>query len=144
MGPEGNRVIFFRNSDSKGTQIMTPEEILQTEFDERFVQGMRDRMLISFYKYGKIEDGFPHRVSAIGSLTDRLRKYAESGNTEFLMDVANFAMIEFMHPAHNKAFFRATDSDESPGRRSKRNGIVDHRGNDEIGTNPNSSIAKFR
>ena len=32
------------------------------------------------------------------------------------MDVANFAMIEFMHPKHSKAFFKATDSDGSPGR----------------------------
>lgn len=118
-------------------------DILKTEFNEDFVQGMRDRMLISFYKYGPVANGFPHKVSAVASLTDRLRKYAETKNTEFLIDAANFAMIEFMHPALPGAFFQPTDSDQSPGRRAKK-GTVDHRGNDEIGSNPGSQIAKFR
>ena len=121
----------------------TPAEILTTEFDESFVLGMRDRMLVSFSKYGPVAEGYPRRVNAISSLTDRLRKYAETGNTEFLIDAANFAMIEFMHPAHPQAFFQPTDSDQSPGRRAKR-GTVDHRGNDEIGSNPGSQLAKFR
>ena len=119
------------------------EKILNTEFSPQFVEGMKDRMVVSFYKYGAIADGFPGKVNAISSLTDRLRKYAETGNTEFLIDAANFAMIEFMHPAHPQAFFEGTDSDQSPGRRSRK-GTVDHRGNDVIGTNPNSTLAQFR
>lgn len=119
-------------------------DILSTEFSEEFVAGMRDRMVVSFYKYGPVAEGFPHKVNAVTSLTDRLRKYAETGNTEFLMDAANFAMIEFMHPAHPNAFFEGTDSDQSPGRRSARGGKVDHRGNDAIGTNANSITALFR
>lgn len=124
--------------------MKTNNEILQSEFSFPFVQGMQDRMLVSYHKYGPVADGFPHKVDAISSLTDRLREYAATGNTEFLMDVANFAMIEFMYPKHPQAHFRATDSDESPGRRSTKRGIVDHRSNSEIGTNPNSEVAKFR
>lgn len=120
------------------------EKILSTEFSEPFVQGMRDRMVVSFYKYGAVKDGFPDKVNAITSLTDRLRKYAETGNTEFLIDAANFAMIEFMHPAHPNAFFEGTDADQSPGRRSANRGVADHRNNTEIGSNPNSELAKFR
>ena len=91
-------------------------DILKTEFDETFVQGMRDRMLVSFHKYGPVADAYPSRVDAIGSLMQRLRKYADTGNTEFLMDAANFAMIEFMYPRHPQAFFAGTDDDASPGR----------------------------
>jgi hypothetical protein len=87
-----------------------------TEFSERFVQGMRDRMGVSYFKYGPVAAAYPSRVDAIESLKRRLDKYAEDGNAEWLMDVANFAMIEFMHPRHAGAHFRATDSDESPGR----------------------------
>lgn len=118
-------------------------EVLKTEFSNDFVEGMRSRMVVSFYKYGPVASAYPDKVNAITSLTDRLRKYAETGNTEFLMDAANFAMIEFMHPAHSNAFFEGTDSDQSPGRRSRR-GTVDHRSNGEIGTNPNSITAQFR
>jgi hypothetical protein len=87
-----------------------------TEYNEEFLQGMIDRMMVSYHKYGAVSDGFPDRVDAIGSLKLRLDKYAETGNTEFLIDAANFCMIEFMHPRHKDAHFRPTDSNESPGR----------------------------
>jgi hypothetical protein len=119
-------------------------EVLKTEFSDEFVEGMKSRMVVSFYKYGPVAAAYPDKVNAVTSLTDRLRKYAETGNTEFLMDAANFAMIEFMHPSHPNAFFEGTDSDQSPGRRSRRGGTVDHRSNSEIGTNPNSITAQFR
>jgi hypothetical protein len=119
-------------------------EILSTEFSDEFVEGMKSRMVVSYYKYGKVSDAYPEKVNAITSLTDRLRKYAETGNTEFMIDAANFAMIEFMHPSHPSAFFEGTDSDQSPGRRSRRGGTIDHRGNDEIGINPHSITAQFR
>lgn len=118
--------------------------VLATEFAESFVQGMRDRMVVSFYKYGPVADAYPHKVNAITSLTDRLRKYAETRNTEFLIDAANFAMIEFMHPSVDGAFFAGTDDDQSPGRRAARTGTVDKRDNSTIGTNPASKTAAFR
>lgn len=111
--------------------MKTVKEILSTEFNEFFVQGMRDRMVVSYYKYGSLKDAYPHNISAISSLTDRLREYAKTGNTEFLIDAANFAMIEFMHPRHEKAFFKPTDSDESPGRRVG-SGLPTHANNEEI------------
>lgn len=87
-----------------------------SEFDETFVQAMRDRMQISYHKYGAVKDAVPHKVNAIESLHHRLEKYMETGNTEWLVDASNFAMIEFMYPSHPNAHFRATDSNESPGR----------------------------
>ena len=96
--------------------MKTLEEILATEFSEVFVQGMRDRMVVSFHKYGALALAYPERVDAIASLQARLQRYAETGNTEWLVDVANFAMIEFMRPRHPQAHFRGTDSHESPGR----------------------------
>lgn len=92
------------------------EGILRTEFSEDFTTGMKNRMLVSFHKYGPVKQGYPHRVDAIESLRLRLQKYQETGNTEYLMDVANFAMIEFMLPRHPNAYFKAEDSDKSPGR----------------------------
>ncbi len=76
---------------------------------------MIDRMIMSHYKYGKVSDTYPDKKSAIISLLQRLDLYVETGNTEWLMDVANFAMIEFMRPSHHNAHFRATESNESPG-----------------------------
>lgn len=87
-----------------------------SEISGEFIQGMVNRMAVSFHKYGKVADAYPGAVDALKSLKQRLDAYAEDGNTEWLMDAANFAMIEFMHPAHPHAHFAPTDSDASPGR----------------------------
>jgi hypothetical protein len=121
----------------------TIEEILATEFSPQFVELMKNRVAISYYKYGMLKDGYPHKVDAIGSLGERLRRYAETGNTEWLVDVANFAMIEFMFPRHSSAHFEGTDDEDSPGRRSTKTGVLDKRSNAEIGTNPQSKTARF-
>lgn len=96
--------------------IKLPPNVPLSEFSDAFTQGMADRMAVSYCKYGAVKDAYPSRVDAIASLKKRLERYEETGNTEWLMDVANFAMIEFMHPRHPDAHFRATDSRESPGR----------------------------
>lgn len=100
-----------------------------SEFSESFIEGMRNRMAVSFHKYGAIKDAFPHKVNAMKSLRRYLEKYEETGNTEFLMDAANYAMIEFMLPSHADAHFRATDSNESPGRKWHAGGAATQRSN---------------
>jgi hypothetical protein len=44
----------------------------------------------------------------------RLQKL-NTGNTENLLDVANFAAIEFLFPAHKRKHFKAQTSQQSPG-----------------------------
>jgi hypothetical protein len=89
-----------------------------SEFSEQFVEYMRNRMAVSFHKYGPVAAAYPAKVDAVASLVKRLERYAETGNTEWLVDAANFCMIEFMHPRHPEAHFRATDTQDSPGRES--------------------------
>lgn len=98
-------------------ELKKADGVPDSEFSREFVQGMLDRMGMSYYKYGLVSEAYPNRVDAIASLRQRLEKYERTGNTEFLMDVGNFAMIEFMRPRHPKAHFRATDSKESGGRK---------------------------
>lgn len=101
----------------------------ETEFSFEFVQMMANRMVVSFHKYGPVADGYPHRVNALESLRQRLKMYLDTGNTEYLIDAANFAMIEFMCPSQKDAKFEATDSDGSPGR-TFNNGAVSQARND--------------
>lgn len=96
-----------------------------TEYDTRFLQGMLDRMAVSYHKYGAVAKAYPHDVSALMSLQQRVDKYLETGNTEFLIDVANFAMIEHMRPSVEDAFYAATESDQSPGRTTLRGKVTD-------------------
>lgn len=101
---------------SKDKVKLTATAIPTSEYSEEFLQGMLNRMGVSFHKYGPLAQAYPDDVDAIKSLRQRLDKYRRTGNTEYLIDAANFAMIEFMRPAHPKAHFKPTDSRESPGR----------------------------
>jgi hypothetical protein len=96
--------------------MMTADDILKTEYSEIFDIIRKARMATSFYKYGPLKLNYPTRCcDAVKTLEKYLQKYKDTGNTEFLADVANFAMIEFMYPQHPNSHFRATDSNESPG-----------------------------
>ena len=119
---------------------MSTDKILGTEFSTDFVDGMKNRMVVSYYKYGPVADAYPEKVDAIASLMQRLRLYARGdaakgikpGNTEYLIDAANFAMIEFMHPRHADAHFEGTDDSGSPGRIHAGTGVATMRANDEL------------
>src|SRR5258708_18873951 len=58
------------------------------EVSERFIEGMRSRMAMSYFKYGPVRDAYPHKVSALESLRHRLARYEQTGNTEWLIYVA--------------------------------------------------------
>lgn len=90
------------------------ERILLTEYCNRFDELRKDRMCVSHYKYGSLKSNSTNNfVNIIESLRMRLEMYEDTGNTEFLCDIANFAMIEFMYPQHPKAHFEVLDDGKS-------------------------------
>jgi len=90
----------------------TPK-IPETEFSPAFVQGMLEKMEMSWVKYGPVADS---HLNNLASAQQRIDKYIATGNTEYLQDASNFIMMEFMKPSVEDAYFKSTDSEESPGR----------------------------
>lgn len=89
---------------------------MPNEYSDRFDQLRQNRVEVSFHKYGPAKDNFGMRlVDAIESHDLCMKKYKETGNTEYLCDAANYLMFEFMYPQHETAHFRATSSEESAG-----------------------------
>jgi hypothetical protein len=88
----------------------------RTQYSVEFLQGMVTRTLMSYPKYGHSREAIEAGMDPLAEVYARIRKYHETGNTEFLIDAANYCMIEFMYPSHENAHFRATDSSESGGR----------------------------
>lgn len=113
-------------------------KVPDTEFSVPFVQGMADRMAVSFSKYGHVTDESVKKFDPLANLEVRLNKYRETGNTEWLMDCGNCIMIEFMFPQHPDAHYRPTDSKESPGRNHRASGTLTDAGN--TGTEDNRRL----
>lgn len=83
-----------------------------SEISRAFLQGVVNRRAVGFHKYGSIsrrDENYP------SSIQNRLQLYLQDGNTEWLIDVATYAMLEFMNPKHPHAHYRAQSADESPG-----------------------------
>lgn len=89
------------------------DEILKTEYCNRFDDIRKKMVCVSFYKYGSAKKNFLEgRVDAIASLKRKLEAYERTGNTEYLGDVANYAMFEFMYPLNPKAHYAPMDDDK--------------------------------
>lgn len=86
--------------------------VLDTEYSKKFDELRQKAMETSYYKYGPLKKNYEEYgcMDAVGNLKKRLEAYEQTGNTEFLVDVANFAMIEFMYPQKEGAYFKGTDS----------------------------------
>ena len=126
-----------KKNDVGGFVIRTSRVVPSTEWSETFPQAMVDRMHVSYFKYGAVKKAYPDHADALASLLLRVAMYcgldrfkdavancltankvtaAGTKNTEYLVDAANFAMIEFIAPSISSAFFEGTDATGSPGR----------------------------
>lgn len=90
--------------------------IPDTEYSSRFDELRRNRVEVSFYKYGSAKKNFgDHLVNALETMQMCIEKYKDTKNTEYLCDAANYLMFEFMYPSLDGAYFKATDSSQSAG-----------------------------
>lgn len=65
---------------------------IDNEYSTEFDKLRKSRVEVSYYKYGAARDNFGSgRVDAIGSLELCLEKFKKTKNTEYLLDVANYA-----------------------------------------------------
>lgn len=92
--------------------INWPDGVPADQFSIDFVQKMANRMVQGYAKYGPIER-VRKDIDRMKSLEQRLSKYRETGNSEWLVDVGNMAMIQFILDGPEQ--FHATPTEESPG-----------------------------
>lgn len=94
---------------------MTRDEILQRDFSECFIVMMKNAIETSYYKYGNASKTYPELAQAYKCIQERFDLYVKTHNKEYLVDIANFAMLEFMYPSFEDSRYIPTDSDKSPG-----------------------------
>lgn len=102
------------------TDYVVSAGIPASEFDPDFVVRMMSAMMVSYHKYGPVAQAYPLRFSAPDDVRARMRRYRETGNKHYLVDAANFAMIECMHPGPRSdgsvCGYLSNDAADSPGR----------------------------
>lgn len=85
------------------------------EYSEEFDRLRKNRVSVSFFKYGSARDNFGGgRVDAIATAERCIEAFKKDGNTEHLVDAANYMMFRFMYPYPGEGF-RGTDGRGSVG-----------------------------
>lgn len=83
-------------------------------WSEEFIMFMRNRIKTSDYKYGDLkkikQNVLTNNRDELKNAEYRIGLYKKSGNTEYLVDAANFLMFEFMEM---HGCFLPTDNDEN-------------------------------
>jgi hypothetical protein len=100
------------DADKPGFEVITLNlgKMPSEQVDGVFLQGMINRLAVGFHRYGPLD---PKRADWVKTLELRLRAYKETGNIDFLIDVANFAMFEWRFPQLEDA--HSDPSAPSPG-----------------------------
>ena len=91
------------------------DDILKSDYSQKFDEIRKSLVQQSHFKYGKASRNFATgNVDALGCMKKCLAKFEETGNTEYLADLANYAMFRYMWPAKGE-YFKHTGSDKSAG-----------------------------
>ena len=88
---------------------------LAKEYSEEFDRLRRNRMEMSYFKYGPAHKNYGEgRVDAIATAELCLEAFKKDHNLEHLVDIANYMMLRYMFPLPGE-YFLATGSDSSAG-----------------------------
>lgn len=89
------------------------DKLANEQMSSRFIELMTNRMALGTLRYGRWQDNKKNGVKydRVGSIRKRLQLFEETGNSEYLVDIANFAMIEFEISDHPNLHFSPKDDD---------------------------------
>ena len=87
------------------------EEVRRNQWFPGFIHLMRNRMTMGFFRYGPLDkhDSRNYKGDCIKSIRQRLDKYEEDGNLEYLIDIANLCGVEYRVSNHPKRHFASVD-----------------------------------
>lgn len=88
---------------------------METEYSEEFDRLRRNRVAVSFYKYGPAAKNFGEgRVDALKTAEMCIEAFKRDHNLEHLLDAGNYLMFRYMFPMPGE-YFRSTDDSGSVG-----------------------------
>lgn len=90
---------------------VTFAQLRQSEWSEAFENLMRNRLVMGALRYAPMVEKRKgtRRWDMVGAMRAKLEKYEETGNTEYLVDMANYCLLEFECGQHPKRHFHALD-----------------------------------
>lgn len=98
--------------ETEPNKPVTLDDLSTTEWSSDFEQLMRNRLILGALRYGRIGHKNKPKYDRVGSMKKRLLKYEKTGNREYLVDVANLCLLEFVECHHPLRHFNSIDDGE--------------------------------
>jgi len=96
--------------ERKISELPTLEELKETEWVPEFDMLAKNKMIQAAFRYGLLR--FNNNYDFIASLRNKLDLYEKTHNLELLVDIRNYAMLEFKKPKYADAFYLNEDDTE--------------------------------
>lgn len=91
------------------------DELRKTEWSSEFENLMRNRLLMGSIRYGKMGHGSVPKnkpyYNRIESIRKRLSFFENTGNSEWLVDIANMCLLMFEERQHPNFHFESKDDE---------------------------------
>lgn len=100
--------VDVQNLQSVSGTELSLEEIREQECGDGFCEMMDNRLIMGYLRYGAIK-GPKEKFRGLKKARERLGKYEQTGNLEYLVDASNFCRVEFNSSQHLNKHFRASD-----------------------------------
>lgn len=84
-------------------------EKLEKQWSDDFEQLMKNRLMMGALRYGGMQKPCNGAEFNTDQIVARVSRYIKTGNAEHLVDVANFALVEFVQKLHPNYHFKAID-----------------------------------
>lgn len=81
-------------------RVLNLRDLERSEWSPRFERLMRNRLVMGALRYGLIHARQKRPYNRVAGARKRLAQYADTGNLECLVDVANMALLEFEEGRH--------------------------------------------
>lgn len=81
------------------------EKELLSRWNSSFIDLMRNRIKMGRLRYGPSTNKYNYGEG----IKRKLNRYNETGNKEYLVDIANYAMLEFETPYKENTYFKPDD-----------------------------------
>jgi len=88
------------------------DELWQSEWSACFERAMRHRLVMGALRHGVIGAAGKPDYDRVTEAIRRLCEYRRTGNLEFLVDAANFCLLEFVESRHPQRHWAPSDDAE--------------------------------
>jgi hypothetical protein len=93
-------------------KMPTYSVLKKSEWSEEFERGMRYRLIIGAFRYGRLREPNKPQYDRVSDIKNRIVRYEKDGNLEHLIDIANICLCEFVEGDHPKRHFKSQDDAE--------------------------------